>query len=713
MNRYKNKTMNTLFAAFACWAISALAVAAPVTLDNVDFASLPGDRFQVVMTFSEAPPEPSDLAMADPARLVLDFPGVQSNLEQKRYSLSFENARSFTALSAGERTRVVLSLQQMTPYTSRVEGNVLTLEVGATASQVAEVSQATKVHTAGYNGDVPGSSSVANVDFERGEGGEGRVIIDLSNPNVNIDINQVGNEIHVNFYQTGLPENLDRRLDVVDFATPVKSIDSSRRGSTTHVAIGALGEYEYSAYQVDSQYVIEVKPLTPQELEEQRSKFAYTGEKMTLNFQDVSVRAVLSVIADQVGINIVVSDAVDGNITLNLNDVPWDHALDVILKTKGLDKRQEGNVIHVGLAEDIAEQERLQVEVNKQLQELAPLRTEYIRISYANAEELFELYRTEAAENGSSLNRGELKVDSRTNTIIITDTDDNIANFRRLVKELDIPIRQVRIEARIVTANSDFREELGAQWRFGGAASLNGNTVGLAGEDSGFASSDADDGGGGGVLNFFENGLGGGDLTLTELVGVDLGVNEPTGSFALAFLSENAFLDLELSALEEGGHGEVVAQPSVTTGDKQEATIRTGQEVPFLEATSSGAASLQFREALLQLQVTPQITPDNRINMDLLITQDAVSGQAIGLANSTVPIIDVTSIETTALVGDGQTIVLGGIFQLDERRDTRKVPLLGDIPYVGRLFRNESERYEKTEILIFITPKIIDDALNQ
>ncbi|MGS2723112.1 type IV pilus secretin PilQ [Porticoccus sp. GXU_MW_L64] len=713
MNRHKNKTISTLFAALACWVTSLVAAAEPVTLDKVDFASLPGDRFQVVMTFSDTPPEPSDLAMADPARLVMDFPGVQSQLEQKRYSLSFENARSFTALSAGERTRVVLSMQQMVPYQSRVDGNVLTLEVGASASQVAEVAQAAKVHTSGYNGDVSGSVSVANVDFERGEGGEGRVIIDLSDANVNIDINQVGNEIQVNFYQTALPGDLDRRLDVVDFATPVKSIDSTRRGSTTHVAIGALGEYEYSAYQVDTQYVIEVKPLTPRELEEQRNKFAYNGEKMTLNFQDISVRAVLSLIADFGGINIVVSDAVDGSTTLNLTDVPWDQALDVILKNKGLDKRQEGNVMHVGLAEDIAEQERLQVEVNKQLQELAPLRTEYVRISYANAEELFALYRGERAESADgTLDRGDLKVDSRTNTIIITDTEENIAEFRRLVKELDIPIRQVRIEARIVTANTDFREELGAQWRFGGAASFNGNTVGAGGDAGSFASSDGD-GGGGGVLNFFENGLGGGDLTLTELVGVDLGVNEPTGSFALAFLSDNAFLDLELSALEEAGHGEVVAQPSVTTGDKQEAMIRTGQEVPFLEATSSGAASLQFREALLQLQVTPQITPDNRINMDLLITQDAVSGQAIGLANSTVPIIDVTSIETTALVGDGQTIVLGGIFQLDERTDTRKVPLLGDIPFVGRLFRNETERYEKTEILIFITPKIIDDALNQ
>ena len=702
MNGHKNKIISTVFTALVYWAMSAAAYADPVTLEDVSFASLPGDRFQVVMTFSDTPPEAADLAMTDPARLVLDFPGVQSNLEQKRYALSFENARSFTALSAGERTRVVLSMQEMVPYQTRVDGNVLTLEVGASAAQVADVPAAdTSVHTSGYDGAISRDGvAITNVDFQRSDSGEGHVAIELSNASVNVDIDHVGNEIRLSFYQTALPEALDRRLDVVDFATPVKIIDSSSRGSTAHIVIGVLGEYEYSAYQIDTRYVIDVKPLSPQELEEKQSKFTYIGEKMSFDSQDISVRGVLDIIAEQAGINIVVSDDVGGSITLRLNEVPWDQVLDVVLKSKGLDKRQEGNVIHVGLAEEIAKQERLQLDINKQLQELAPLRTEFVRISYANAEELFALYK------GDQLDRGEARVDARTNTIIITDTEKNIADFRRLVKELDIPVRQVRIEARIVIANTNFREEMGVQWRFGGAARHSGNVIGAGGNSSSFPSD-----GGGGVLEFFDNGLGGGDLTLTDLVAVDLGVNEPTGSFALAFLSENAFLDLELSALEEAGHGEIIAQPSVTTGDKQYALIETGQEVPFLEATSSGAASLKFKEALLKLEVTPQITPDNRINMDLLITQDAVSGEAIGLANSTVPIIDVTRIETKALVGNGQTIVLGGIFQLEERTGTRKIPLLGDIPYLGRLFRNDTEHYEKREILIFITPKIIDEAL--
>ena len=530
-----------------------------------------------------------------------------------------------------------------------------------------------------------------------------------------MDIDLVGNEIQVSFYQTGLPERLDRRLDVVDFATPVKTIDTSRRGTTTQVIIEAFGEYDYAAYQVDGRYIVDVKPLTPQELEDQRSKFAYSGEKLTLNFQDISVRAVLDIIANQGGINIVVSDSVGGSITLRLNDAPWDQALDVVLKTKGLDKRQDGNVIYVGPADEIAQQERVLLESKKQLQELAPLRTEFVRINYADAEELFNLYVGDKNASGSEseLDRGEVRVDKRTNTIIITDTDENIADFRRLVKELDVAIRQVEIEARIVTANTDFREELGVQWGLAGKGTFNGNQIGASGTEGGFAS----DSGSGGSSGVSGSGFGGGGLfgdgtiDLQQVMSVDLGVSDSAGSLALAFLSDNVFLDLELSALEEAGHGEIIAQPSVTTGDKQEALIETGQEVPFLEATSSGAASLQFKEALLKLQVTPQITPDNRIDMNLLITQDAVSGEAIGLANSTVPIIDVTRVETTALVGNGQTIVLGGIFQIEERKSSRKVPVLGDIPYLGRLFRRDADRYEKREILIFITPKIIDQSL--
>ena len=688
MNGHKNKTISTVFAALIYWAISAAAYADPVTLDDVNFAALPGDRFQVVMTFSDTPPEVADLAMANPASLVLDFPGVQSKLAQKRYALSFENARSLTALTAGERTRVVLSLHNMAPYQTSVNGNVFTLEVGTVASQVAETARASAVHTSGFDGAVSGDGvSITNVDFQRGDSGEGSVAVELSDSNVNVDIDHVGNEIRINFYQTGLPENLDRRLDVVDFATPVKAIDSSSRGSTTQIVISALGEYEYSAYQVDTRYVVDVKPLTAREQEERRDKFAYTGNKLTLNFQDISVRSVLSLIADQSGFNVVVSDAVDGSITLNLTDVPWDHALDVILKTKGLDKRQEGNVIHIGLAEDIAERERLQVEVNKQLQELAPLRTEFIRINYADAQAIFNLYQGDSTSN--DLDRGEIRLDERTNTIILTDTAENIDNFRRLVKELDIPIRQVKIEARIVVAESDFREELGVEWGVGGSGTFNGNQLA-----------------GGGPL---------GPLGLQDLVTVNLGAAESTGSVALSYLADNIFLDLELSAMESSGTGDLIAQPSVTTGDKQEAVISTGQSIPYLTAQSGGAGAttttVEFEEALLELKVTPQITPDNRINMNLEITQDAQSGEFITSNSNSVPIIDRTGIETTALVGNGQTIVLGGVFQLEEIKTTRKVPVLGDIPYVGRLFKSELEQYEKREILIFITPKIIDEAL--
>lgn len=711
MNAHINKTISTVFAALAYWAISAAAYADPVKLESVDFAALPGDRFQVVMTFSDTPPQADGYKTDDPARIVLDFPGVESALEQKKYALAFENARSFTALSAGERTRVVLSLLEMVPYQTRVEGNVVTVDVGSAVSQGSTVAD-----SASGSGAVSSSgASITDVDFRRGEIGDGQVSIELSDPGVNVDVDHVGNEIRVSFYQTGLPERLDRRLDVVDFATPVKTIDTSSRGSTTQVVIEALGDYDYAAYQVDGRYIVDVKPLTPRELEEKRSKFAYTGEEITLQFQDIPVRSVLDLIALQGGINIMVSDSVGGSVTLRLDNVPWDQALDLVLKNKGLDKRQEGNVIYVGPAEEIAAQERIQLESKKQLAELAPLRTEFIRINYADAEELFALYVGDKNANAGTdkeIDRGEVRVDQRTNTIIITDTDENIASFRRLVRELDVPIRQVEIEARIVTANTDFREELGVQWGIAGKGTFNGNQIGASGTESGFASDSGGSSGVPGGSGFGGGGLfGDGTIDLDQVMSVDLGVADPAGSLAVAFLSDNIFLDLELSALEEAGQGEIIAQPSVTTGDKQEAIIETGQEVPFLEATSSGAASLQFKEALLKLQVTPQITPDNRIDMNLLITQDAVSGEAIGLANSTVPIIDVTRVQTTALVGNGQTIVLGGIFQIEERQSTRKVPVLGDIPYVGKLFRRDTDRYEKREILIFITPKIIDASL--
>ena len=540
------------------------------------------------------------------------------------------------------------------------------------------------------------------------------------------------------FTRLQLPEQFDRRLDVVDFATPVKTIDSKQEGTTTTVTIEALGQYDYLAYQADGQYVVNIKPLTDAEVEEQSKKFAFNGERLTLDFQDIEVRSVLQIIAEFTSLNLVASDTVTGNITLWLDDVPWDQALEIILKAKGLDKRQEGNVLMVAPAAEIAEQERLQVEANKQLQELAPLETTFVRIKYADAAEIFELFTASRSDEGQSSSgsregnatttilseRGSAIVDERTNTIILTDTEDKINAFKRLIDEIDVPIKQVLIEARIVIANTDFKKELGVTWGLAGIDKLAGGTVANAFGDKtlGFSGRRSGLTPGAGAKETFTYSADeietddawhaprytrNFDVGLADSLAVDLGVDNPTGSFSLGYLTDNFLIDLELSALESDGFGEIVSQPKVLTGDKQQAVIKSGTEIAYQKATSSGATSIEFKEAVLQLEVTPQITPDNRIIMDLLVSQDSVGA----FTPTGEPSIDITQIETQALVGNGQTLVLGGIFQTEEVNGTDKVPLLGDLPFLGKLFRNDLRNIEKREILIFITPKIIDDNL--
>jgi type IV pilus assembly protein PilQ len=642
---------------------------------------------------------------------------------------------------------LIVNLTESAPFASATDGNTVTLRVGAdNSSGIANMSaQATRA--AAESGDFStGGPAITEIDFRRGKDGSGTISIDLSQPSVNVDIDRNSSQITLSFYQTTLPERLDRRLDVVDFATPVQTVDSKQEGSKTVVAIEASGQYDYLAYQADGQYVVNIKPLSDAEIAEQSKKFAFNGERLTLNFQNIEVRSVLQIIAEFTSINLVASDTVTGSITLRLDNVPWDQALEIILKAKGLDKRQEGNVLMVAPSAEIAEQERLQVEANKQLQELAPLETAFVRIKYADAREVFELFtatRTEAGQaggggrDGNATNtilseRGSAIVDERTNTIILTDTEDKINEFRRLIGEIDVPIKQVLIEARIVIANTDFKKELGATWGLAGIDKLAGDTtssafgdrtLGFSGRRSGLTP-------GSGVKESFtysadeierDDGIDGiagtaddvttytrnYDFGLGDSLAVDLGVSNPTGSFSLGYLTDNFLIDLELSALESDGFGEIVSQPKVLTGDKQQAVIKSGTEIAYQKATSSGATSIEFKEAVLQLEVTPQITPDNRIIMDLLVSQDSVGA----FTPTGEPSIDITQIKTQALVGNGQTLVLGGIFQTEEVNGVDKVPVLGDIPFLGRLFRNDLRNVEKREILIFITPKIIDDNL--
>jgi len=509
--------------------------------------------------------------------------------------------------------------------------------------------------------------------------------------------------VNISFLGAQLPQQLRRSLDVTDFATPVTLVDADYDGSKTTLQVKAVGDYDYLAYQADNEYVISVKPLSAAELEEKRSKFSFLGEKLSLNFQDIEVRSVLQLIADFTELNLVASDTVSGSITLRLDNVPWDQALDLVLKTKGLDKRQVGNVLMVAPAAEIAERERQELETKKQLQELAPLQTEYIRVRYASADELFKLFGGSDGSTGSILSeRGSAIVDERTNSIILTDTGDKIAEFRDLVEKIDIPIRQVMIEARIVIANDDFQKEMGIKWGGIGADSAGGSTnIEFGGSHSSLDASPGDPRG------FFNSG---GTTDIEENLVVDLGVGAPTGSIAMSFINSNIALTMELSALQNSGHGEIVSQPKVITGDKQQAHIESGTEIPFQEASSSGATSTSFKEAVLKLDVTPQITPDDHIIMDLKINQDSVG--EIDLASG-IPTIDVTELQTQVLVANGQTIVLGGIYRNQLTEGVSKVPFFGDLPYLGRLFRKDVRSQEKRELLIFITPRILSSGLVQ
>ena len=730
---------------------------AATQVTDIEFASLQGDQFEIRLQFSEQPPQANAYEIGNPARLVVDFPGVESSLPQKKYALGFENANEAVIISDGSRTRLIVNLNQSIPFEIDSENNSVTVRAGAgtkstlsaqsnslseDGSQLvrapvssAQISSATNIADAGQF--KRNALAVTDVDFRRSEDGSGSIVIGLSQHSVNVDINRSNHQIQLSFYQTELPDQFDRRLDVVDFATPVKTIDSKQVGTTTTVTIDASGQYDYLAYQADGQYVVNIKPLTDAEVEEQSRKFAFNGERLTLDFQDIEVRSVLQIIAEFTSLNLVASDTVTGNITLWLDDVPWDQALEIILKAKGLDKRQEGNVLMVAPAAEIAEQERLQVEANKQLQELAPLETTFVRIKYADAAEIFELFTASRGDEGQSSSggregnatttilseRGSAIVDERTNTIILTDTEDKINAFKRLIDEIDVPIKQVLIEARIVIANTDFKKELGVTWGLAGIEKLTGGTIGspfgdktlgFSGRRSGLTpgagvketftySADEIETDDDGITTYTRNY----DIGLGDSLAVDLGVDNPTGSFSLGYLTDNFLIDLELSALESDGFGEIVSQPKVLTGDKQQAVIKSGTEIAYQKATSSGATSIEFKEAVLQLEVTPQITPDNRIIMDLLVSQDSVGA----FTPTGEPSIDITQIETQALVGNGQTLVLGGIFQTEEVNGTDKVPLLGDLPFLGKLFRNDLRNIEKREILIFITPKIIDDNL--
>jgi type IV pilus assembly protein PilQ len=675
-------------------------------LEDVQATALSGNKIELTLRLSDAAPQPLTFTVDNPARIALDLPDTAVAMTSRRIDVKQGALDTVNIAEANGRTRVVLNVDSLVPYETRVQGNsiIVTLESSgrATSSAGTMISAA---QPSSRTAAVSGTRTVNNIDFRRGNDGSGRVIVELTDAKVPADLRQEGGRIVVNFAKTAIPESLMQRLDVTDFATPVNSVDALRVGDGTRLVIAATGDYEQLAYQSDNVYTIEIKPVVklPPELQDQKE---YTGERLTLNFQDIETRAVLQLLADTSGQNMVIADTVGGNVTLRLQNVPWDQALDIVMRTKGLDMRREGNVMLIGPAAEIAAREKEILAARREVQELAPLRSEFLQVNYAKAADLAALIKS--GNNNSLLSqRGSVTIDERTNTLLLQDTSDRLADIRRLVATLDIPVRQVRIEARIVIVNDDFSRELGV--RFG----VNATTTDVGGSDGqGFISNRGLDAGDDVVLfpgaNDPRGGLEIGEAA--ERYMVNLPVANPAGALALTFLDSDFIVDLELSAAQAEGRGEIVSQPTLITANQREASIEQGVEIPYQESSSSGATTTSFKKAVLSLKVTPQITPDNRVILDLVVAKDSVGQVVPSATGGFVPSIDTREITTQVLVNDGQTVVLGGILETERRDASSKVPVLGDIPVVGRLFKSTTKTENKDELLIFVTPRILREG---
>ncbi|WP_312958428.1 type IV pilus secretin PilQ [Stutzerimonas nitrititolerans] len=693
-----NSTLSRLGLSLMAALVSPALLAA--NLNALDVASLPGDRVELKLAFDEPVAAPRGYTLDQPARIALDLPGVSSKLDSKNRELGVGNARSVTVVEAQGRTRLIVNLTTLVPYSTRVDGNNLFVVLGesgaaapaAVAPVAAPVVQPTPAAVQ--------SKSISNIDFRRGDDGAGNVVISLSDPSISPNIEEQGGKIRVTFAKTQLPEALRVRLDVQDFATPVKFVDATSQGGSASIAIEPTGRYDYLAYQTDDKLTISIKPLTADEAEKRNAEhFAYSGEKLSLNFQDIDVRSVLQLIADFTDLNLVASDTVQGNITLRLQNVPWDQALALVLKTKGLDKRQVGNVLLVAPADEIAARERQELESQRQIAELAPLRREVVQVNYAKAADIARLFQSVTSNGASTEDRGSIAVDDRTNNIIAYQTQERLDELRRIVAQLDIPVRQVMIEARIVEANVDYDKALGVRW--GGSYvndqwSAYGKDGTRSVDDDGFVRLPGTDTVGGFKL----------DEGVAPVPFVDMGVLGSTSGVGIGFISDHVMLDLQLSAMEKTGNGEVVSQPKVMTADKETAKILKGTEVPYQEASSSGATSTSFKEAALSLEVTPQITPDNRIIMEVKVTKDAPDFRN---AMNGVPPIDKNEVNAKILVSDGETVVIGGVFSNSQSKSVDKVPFLGDLPFLGRLFRRDVVTDAKSELLVFLTPRILNN----
>jgi len=707
MSRFKIRT--GIIGAMALLALGAISftvqAADPLKLESIDVQTLSGQQVQLKLHMNGPAPEPLPFTIDKPARIAFDLPNTTLGLASRRIDVHSGGVDTVLAAEANGRTRLVVNVETLLPYTTKVDGDTITVTLG---SQPGDAAKQTAMARAGAGqGAAAAERAIRTIDFRRGADGTGRVIVQLTDPRTPVNVRQEGNQIVVDFAGTLMPKNLMRRYDVMDFATPVQTVDALRVEGSSRLVISAQGDFEQLAYQSDNQYTIEIKPSQKRTAADEKKE--YTGERLTLNFQDIDVRSVLQLLADTSGQNIVVSDSVTGNLTLRLQNVPWDQALDIVLRTKGLDKRRQDNVIIIGPTEELASREKAALAAHKEVQELSPTHTEFMQVNYAKVVDLAKLIKTTNAKDSMLSSRGSLSIDERTNTLLVQDTADKLADIRRLVQTLDVPVKQVLIEARIVIVSDTFERDLGARLGLTGFTTAGpGSLVTVSGSNVGtdsmltsaFPASSTKPSG---FVNF---------PALNNRYQVNLPAAHTNGSIGLSVLAGKHVLDLELSAAQNEGKSETISSPRVITANQKQATIMQGVEIPYQESASSGATTTQFKNAVLSLKVTPLITPDNRVVLDLDVSDDSVGQQVTSATGGSVPSIDTRQIITQVLVNDGQTVVLGGILDTTKSRSANKVPWLGDIPVLGNLFKSTTNINNKTELLIFITPKILREGSN-
>ena len=715
MIRFKIRTATIGALALAALSAFTLRVQAQgadsLKLESVDVQTT-GQQVQLKLHLSGPAPEPLPFTIDKPARIAFDLPNTTLALASRRIDVRSGGVDTVLAAEANGRTRLVVNVDSLIPYTTKVDGNNIIVTLGRQVGDTLAGGGAAPRPGSGQSA-APVERSIKTIDFRRGADGTGRVIVQLSDPRTPVNVRQEGNQVVVDFAGTLMPKNLMRRYDVMDFATPVQSVDAIRVEGSSRLVITAQGDFEQLAYQSDNQYTVEIKPSLKRNAAADEKK-EYTGERLTLNFQDIDVRSVLQLLADTSGQNIVVSDSVTGNLTLRLQNVPWDQALDIVLRTKGLDKRRQDNVIIIGPTEELANREKAELAAHKEVQDLSPIRSEFMTVNYAKVADLAKMIRpTGGASAGGGKNtllsnRGSLSIDERTNTLLVQDTAENLAEIRRLVQTLDVPVKQVLIECRIVVVSDTFERDLGAQFGIT-SAQKNGNNGLLAVTGSG-AGADT-------IVQSAITNLSKGPSpfpvatpALANRYMVNMPAANTNGSIGVSLLAGSYLVDLALSAAENEGKSETISSPRVITANQKQAVILQGTEIPYQESASSGATTTQFKNAVLSLKVTPLITPDNRVILDLDVSDDTVGQQVTSATGGTVPSIDTRQIQTQVLVGDGQTVVLGGILETTKSYSANKVPWLGDIPVLGNLFKSTTNINNKTELLIFITPKILREG---